>query len=151
MGIFGRYDILPQVRRRIAALRVGQVGGPVESPLGWHVVRRDRIERVRAAHILVRYKGIQNDFGVSRSRDEALARAEKVLELVNRPGVDFATVARKHSEEGSSSRGGRIGLFTRGKLLPEFEKAAFKLRIGEMSGIVETEHGFHIIKRLPEE
>ncbi len=151
MGIFGPYEILPQVRRSIAALRIGQVGGPVESPLGWHVVRRDRIERVRAAHILVRYKGCQNDLGVSRSRDEALARTKKVLELFSRPGVDFATVAQKHSEEGSSARGGRLGLFTRGKLLPEFEKAVFELRVGEMSGIVETEHGFHIIKRLPEE
>ena len=53
--------------------------------------------------------------------------------------------------EGSASRGGRLRLFTRGKLLPKFEEAAFGLGVGEISDIVETEHGLHIIKRLPEE
>jgi peptidyl-prolyl cis-trans isomerase SurA len=151
MGIFGRYEILPQLQRGIAALRVGEVGGPIESPLGYHLVRRDRIERAHAAHILLRYKGCQDDIGVASTREEALAEARRILALVVEPGADFATLARKYSQEGSAARGGRIGFFTRGRLLPPFEKAVFALEIGGTSDIVETDHGFHIIRRLPEE
>lgn len=89
-----------------------------------------RYERMRASHILV------------ASEDEA----QRVLARV-RGGEDFAAVAREVStDEGSAQQGGDLGEFTRGRLVPEFERAAFDAEVGEIVGPVQTEFGFHVIK-----
>jgi len=63
-----------------------------------------------------------------------------------RSGENFASVAREFSEDVSASSGGDLGELERGKMVPEFEKAAFDLKEGEVSGLVETPYGLHIIK-----
>jgi peptidyl-prolyl cis-trans isomerase SurA len=64
-------------------------------------------------------------------------------------GDDFSTLAVLYSEDpGSSKQGGELGMFKRGEMRPEFEAAAFKLKPGEVSGIVETEDGFHLIQMI---
>ena len=64
-------------------------------------------------------------------------------------GDDFATLAVLYSEDpGSASKGGELGMFQRGTMRPEFEAAAFKLKPGEVSDVVETEDGFHIIQMI---
>ncbi len=74
--------------------------------------------------------------------------AEKVLARVN-AGENFSKVAKEVSTDPiSAARGGEIGPFRRGDLVPEFEKAVFPLKIGQISGIVETQFGFHVIKKI---
>lgn len=63
-------------------------------------------------------------------------------------GEDFTKLAKDFSNCGSASDGGSLGEFSKGMMVPEFEKAAFGLDIGEVSGPVQTQFGFHIIKRL---
>lgn len=64
-------------------------------------------------------------------------------------GDEFATLAVLYSEDpGSSSKGGELGIFQRGTMRPEFEAAAFKLKVGEVSDIVETEDGYHLIQMI---
>jgi hypothetical protein len=76
----------------------------------------------------------------------ARAKAQMILERL-RKGEDFAKLARQYSDDpGSKDKGGEYDFFRRGKMVPEFEKAAFALEPGEMSGLVETQFGFHIIK-----
>ncbi len=108
----------------------------------------DSGERVRASHILVRVpEGASPD-----AKKAARTKAEATLARV-RKGEDFAAVAREISEDpGSGPRGGDLGVFGKGQMVPSFEKAAFALPAGQVSDIVETQFGLHIIKvfeRLP--
>lgn len=91
-------------------------------------------EQIRASHILFR-------------GDDARTRAAVVLLALREPGADFAALAREHSEDpGSGSRGGDLGWFGRGKMVKAFDDAAFALKPGELSGLVESDFGFHIIR-----
>jgi len=99
-------------------------------------------EQVRARHILIR---------VNAQMDEAakLAARKKAAELLAQVGAgsDFATLAQDHSEDMMSrNRGGDLGMFGHGQMVPEFETAAFALQPGETSDIVETKYGYHIIR-----
>lgn len=104
-----------------------------------------RSEAVRVAHILVRVD--VEDEHVSET--EQRAKAEDVLAKL-KAGYDFAALAKEVSEDkGSAARGGEIpGWIERDKTVPPFEKAAFALKPGELSRVIRTRYGFHIIKLL---
>ena len=99
-------------------------------------------ERARARHILLRLP--QN---ASPEREERVrSAAEDVLEQLHN-GADFAAVAGEHSEdEGTAESGGDLGFFPRGQMMPQFEEAAFSLPVGELSGLVRTALGIHILR-----
>jgi peptidyl-prolyl cis-trans isomerase C len=108
----------------------------------------DTGDRVKASHILVRVPA-----GTTGARKEELRKkAEGILARV-RAREDFAALAKESSEDpGSAPNGGDLGAFGRGQMVPPFEQAAFALKPGEVSGVVETPFGFHIIKvseRIP--
>ena len=84
---------------------------------------------------------------VVRTRDQAMAVAQDVLRRA-KAGEDFARLAVDFSDEpNAGSRGGSLGRFGRGAMVKEFEEAAFALKPGEFSGVVESPFGFHIIQR----
>jgi peptidyl-prolyl cis-trans isomerase C len=102
-----------------------------------------RPERVRAQHILM--KSEQGD------SEEKKAEARKKLEELRKrllAGEDFSALAKEHSQGPSNVRGGDLGYFTRGRMVKPFEDVAFKLAPNEVSGIVETQFGYHLIKVL---
>lgn len=77
-----------------------------------------------------------------------MTKAEELIEMIN-TGKKFEQMAREHSLCPSRRRGGNLGVITRGKMVREFEKAAFALKKGEMTQIpVKTQHGWHVIKRV---
>jgi peptidyl-prolyl cis-trans isomerase C len=98
-------------------------------------------EQVRASHILIKV-GPGAD---TSQKAEARKKLEKIQGRVNN-GEDFSALARERSEGPSSARGGDLGYFGRGKMVKPFEEAALALRPGEVSDIVETEFGYHLIK-----
>jgi peptidyl-prolyl cis-trans isomerase D len=100
-------------------------------------------EQRRASHILISVKpGASDD-----DKRKARARAESVLAKVRGSPGSFADLAKKESgDPGSASQGGDLGFFSRGMMVRPFEEAAFSLKPGEISGIVESDFGFHIIK-----
>ncbi|MFW6011162.1 MAG: peptidylprolyl isomerase [Desulfosalsimonas sp.] len=94
-------------------------------------------ERVRASHILI------------RADDENKAQArEKIREVKQKleDGEDFSELAREYSDDPSGESGGDLGYFSRGQMVKNFEEAAFELEPGEVSDIVETQFGYHLIK-----
>lgn len=96
---------------------------------------------VKARHILVRPESRE-----AADREAARKEAVKLLDMLN-SGADFGELARKNSDDpGTAAKGGDLGWFPRGVMIKEFEDAAFSLNPGEMSGVVETGFGFHIIK-----
>jgi parvulin-like peptidyl-prolyl isomerase len=106
--------------------------------------------QVRASHILIAYKGAQGAAPkVARTKEQAKRRAEEVLKKA-RTGGDFAALAKQYSDDpGSGPRGGDLGAFTRAQMVKPFSDAAFALQTGQLSDVVESEFGFHIIKRMP--
>ena len=103
-------------------------------------------EQVKASHILIAYKGAQRS-KVNRSKEEAAAIAAKLAKRAKN-GEDFGTLAEKNSDGPSAKSKGDLGYFSKGRMAPSFEKAAFALKTGEISDVVETPFGFHIIKVL---
>jgi parvulin-like peptidyl-prolyl isomerase len=98
-------------------------------------------EMLHAHHILVR-----TPTGATEEQKAAARRkAERLLAQV-RGGVAFEKVATDSSEDGSASRGGDLGRFGHGSMVPAFEDAAYKLAVGQVSDVVETQFGYHIIK-----
>ena len=80
-------------------------------------------------------------------RAKALEKINKVKDLLA-SGEDFATLARKYSDDGSARDGGDLGWTQRGSFVPEFEAAAFQLEVNQTSGIIQTEYGYHILQLL---
>ncbi len=95
-------------------------------------------EQVRASHILLKTEG-KDDAAVRKQAEELLAKAKA--------GADFATLATQYSEdEASKVKGGDLDFFSKGQMVPEFDKAAFSMKPGEISDLVKSQYGYHIIK-----
>ena len=103
---------------------------------------------IAARHLLVAYQGaLRASPSVTRSKAEAETRAKEALARA-KAGDDFEVLVKEFSDEpGAGERGGSLGRFQRGMMVPAFEKAAFKLAPGEVSDLIETQFGFHVIQR----
>ena len=103
---------------------------------------------ISARHLLVAYKGgLRASPGIGRSKAEALARAEEAHTRAV-AGEDFVALVKQYSDEpGAGDRGGDLGKFDRQSMVPAFANAAFALKVGEISAVVETQFGYHVIKR----
>ena len=109
-----------------------------------HEADFDVPEQVKVSHILFRFDAEADE----DLRDKKRKLAEKVLaEVKEKDGKNFADMARRYSDDaGSAVEGGSLGYFTHGTMVSAFEEAAFSLEPGQLSGIVETSFGFHILK-----
>lgn len=102
-------------------------------------------DQIRASHILLMYTGSARSTA-SRSKTEARQQIDAIKAELD-GGGDFAALARTHSDCPSGGRGGDLGSFGRGQMVGPFESAAFALQVGQTSGVVETDFGYHLIRR----
>lgn len=98
-------------------------------------------EKRRARHILFKV-GAEDS---QESKQAIRAEAEKVLAQAQK-GADFSLLASKYSDDATKTKGGDLGFFERGQMVPAFEESVFALKKGEVSGVVETPFGYHIVK-----
>ncbi len=142
-----KYKIPEQRRAQYLLIPMQSLAGTIkasDSDIQDEWAREGREETVDAAHILFKVPDPSKDAEVKAKAEEVLKRAKA--------GEDFAELAKKYSEDtGSAKEGGDLGPFPRGRMVKEFEDAAFSLKPGEISGLVKTQFGYHIIKVLKHE
>jgi peptidyl-prolyl cis-trans isomerase D len=148
-GYFESHQIefrIPEKRRvrylliDVNQLRAGITVAPsdVERAYNDDIDQHTTPEQLRASHILFVTEG-KDDAAVKTKAGEVLKQAKS--------GIDFAELARSYSEdEASAKQGGDLDYFGRGRMVPEFEQVAFAMQPGEISELVKSEYGYHIIK-----
>ncbi len=104
----------------------------------------DKEGTVRASHILIM---AQKDKATEAEQKAALEKATKLMETLKKDPSQFEALAKSESQCPSGQNGGSLGAFGKGQMVPEFEKAVFELKEGEMAGPVKTDFGYHIIRR----
>ncbi len=105
-------------------------------------------EMFGAKHLLVMYKGsMRAPEAITRTKDEAKARAEEALKKA-RGGAKFEDLVKDYSDEpGAGQRGGDLGKFPKGRMVPQFQEGLEKTKVGQVSDLVETPFGYHVILR----
>lgn len=145
-------NAIPETRRvEYVAFNLNQVPGGTPQVSGADVQRYYNEhhqqfmvpEQVRVRHILI--KVAQN--ADSKTVDAAKAKADSILQQLHN-GANFAELAKKYSDDpGSKTQGGELGFIQHGATVPEFDKTAFSLQPGHLSGVIRTQFGFHIIQQ----
>ena len=144
-----RYRIGEKRKIKYALLNVDQVRQSIVVPEAeiaafyqQNISQYQTPAQVRASHILFKLEG--------KDEKAVQAQAEEVLKMARAPGADFAALAKKYSEDDSNNaNGGDLDYFGRGRMVAEFEQAAFAMKAGEISSApVKTAFGFHIIKMV---
>ncbi|MFK7873420.1 MAG: peptidylprolyl isomerase [Oligoflexales bacterium] len=119
---------------------------------GWFETHEDEYsqeKQVKASHILIAYEGSRSATAAAkgRTKEEALKLAESVLKKANKKKSDFAALAKKYTDDPSGKdKGGDLGFFTSQAMVKPFSEAAFAMNVGDVSQVVESPFGFHIIK-----
>ncbi|ROL56430.1 hypothetical protein D9V84_08355 [Bacteroidetes/Chlorobi group bacterium Naka2016] len=134
-------DLPTQLAPYITSIPVGQVVGPIQTNDGTYFIRLEETRKgenevVKASHILI-------EFG--NNKDSALTVAKDILKKA-KAGEDFASLARKYSQDkGSAINGGDLGYFGKGMMVKPFEDACFSAKVGDIVGPIESQFGYHII------
>ena len=142
-----QFDTPEQARAEYVVLSMETIGAQLavsEAEVkAWYDGHKDRIlqpEERRASHILLAASS-------KPEKEKAQARAEELLKEIQKTPAAFADLAKKNSQDpGSAAKGGDLGFFGRGMMVKPFEEAAYKLKEGEVSAVIESDFGFHIIK-----
>lgn len=143
-------DLRDKLKRRIAIQQLIEAEVPKEFDTtdaerqtfyDEHPEMFTRPERVRASHILIQLKP-DADETASKAAREKIEEVRKKLDA----GEDFAELAKAHSEGPSGPKGGDLGYFSKGRMVKPFEDAAFALKTGETSEVVQTDFGLHLIR-----
>jgi peptidyl-prolyl cis-trans isomerase D len=143
-----RYRIGEKRKIKYALLNVDKVRETIQLPEAeieafykQNLAQYQTPAQVRASHILFKTEG--------KDEKAVEAKAAEVLKLAKAPGADFAALAKQYSEDESNNTiGGDLDYFGRGRMVAEFEQAAFAMKNGEISDLVKTAFGFHIIKMV---
>lgn len=145
-------DIEKELEKELIAVEyIGQASEVTEKEAeNYYNKNKDEFLRVRASHILISNRDAEGNDVSDEQKKKNKEKAEEILKQA-KEGVDFAQLAKEYSQDGSSENGGDLDFFSKGQMVEPFEKAAFSLKNGEIyPEIVETDYGYHIIKKTDE-
>ncbi len=130
-------------------LEPGQVYPAAETKQGYHVIKRLHARRYEAQHVMITWKDSEaTAVRATRTKNQARLLADEVLAECLRDGADFCDIAARFSDDNLSRfECGTVGMIEPAMTDPAFEDALFKLDVGELSAVVETPFGYHIIRR----
>jgi len=162
LGFFGRGQMQKPFEDSSFSLKVGEMSGIVDTGSGSHLILRidDAFdEKVRCFHLLCKHTGSRNPVSrrtgnkITMSKQDAQRELEEILSRLSRLSDDrlfaeFKKESKARSDCGSFRNAGDLGEFGRGQMQKPFEDASFALSPGQMSGIVDTDSGLHIILRV---
>lgn len=148
LGGFESGTMVAPFESAVKALKVGEVSAPIETPFGFHVIERQPLTEIHAAHLLVTWAGAPGaPAGVSRSRVEAEARAQEAAQKAT-SGMSWTDLVAAYSDAPLKNDGGDLGWMAPGQMADALDHAAFDLAPGATSAVIETPVGFHLIRRL---
>jgi len=102
-------------------------------------------DKVRASHILLMYQGSSRSTA-TRTKEQAASQIQALKTQID-GGADFAALASAHSDCPSKAKGGDLGAFGHGQMVKPFEDATYGMPVGATSGVIETQFGYHLIRR----
>ena len=145
----GSREPIPGLADSLKNIAFNSVIGPLEIPIGYAFVRRLKVDQRAGSHILISYTGARNaNPDVSRTKEEALEEAMRLTALAKENPDQFAELAMEHSNGPSGPTGGDLGIWFKGRMVPEFDSALDNMVAGDITDEpVETEYGYHVIKR----
>jgi parvulin-like peptidyl-prolyl isomerase len=148
VGNFDKGTMVGPFETATEALAVGEISPVVESPFGFHIIRRDMMSQIHCAQIVVGFAGSARPIeGVTRSKEQAAVRAAAARADLD-AGVPWEVLVRKYTDGPGKDDQGDLGWFSRRQLMPVLDEAAFALAPGETSAVVESAVGFHLLHRL---
>ncbi len=140
-------NVVPEFEDAAYATEVGKIYPyPVKTKFGYHIIKvnekKERIPQVRASHLLI-------DFRIDSTRVDSVEARKQIEDIKNQiaKGADFTEMVKKYSEDPSTKEnGGDLGFFERRMMVKEFDEVAFNLKKGEVSNVIKTQFGYHLIK-----
>jgi len=146
-GSEGYFGVLPGHSPLLASLQVGELWYRIGNEKHYLSVAFGFVEVLHEhVTVLARLAEKAQDIDVARA-EAAKKRAEEGLAKAKK-GADFSKIVAEYSDEpGAAARGGALGEFQATQMVKPFSDAAFKLKVGQLSGLVETDFGYHVIKR----
>lgn len=151
LPIFTKGEQHPEFEQIVWSLPTGGLSEVIETPTGFHLVKRWPLRRVelRLAHFAFAPDDLLDRPADVPTRAQALQRADVFWRRVTEPGADFYAEAVRTAFPRAERPGERLGWIGRGELPLPVERAAFALEPGAVSGVIESGHGFFVVKRLP--
>ncbi|KAJ7665230.1 rotamase-domain-containing protein [Mycena polygramma] len=109
-------------------------------------------DQVRASHLLVKHSGSRRpaswkESNIMRSKEEAIKILRGYQAQIGTSAEKFSELAREHSDDSSHAKGGDLGWFRRGQMQKPFEEAAYGLQVGQISDVISTDSGVHLVMR----
>ena len=133
----------------------------IDSVCALHVILKERImsseEKIRCSHLLVKHQNSRRPASwrdttgaiiTKKTKESAIEELLAYKEQIDQNVISFAELAKRVSDCSSAKNGGDLGHFGKGAMQKQFEDAAFKLEVGEMGGVVDSDSGVHIVLRL---
>jgi parvulin-like peptidyl-prolyl isomerase len=149
LGIFRRHEMLLPFEIETFNMNIGSVKGGIETELGYHVIKRLPVHRAKTSHILISWKEAKSaSIGTRRNRSQALLLIQELSAQLNSDPDKFCDIATMYSDDpGTRFECGNIGIVVPGVLHKAVEGVLFKMSPGEISDVIETDFGYHIIRR----